>query len=294
MFTLAKRTDSFIKLALSGPSGSGKSYSALRLTRGLIGPTGKFAYIDTENGSAKLYSSLTEFYHYDLTPPYECKKFMEAIKQAEKSSFDAVIIDSLSHLWTGTLDYKSNLDRKGGNSFSNWNDAGKHFNEVMQAILQAKIHVIACLRVKTEYLVQEETNSKGKVVQVPKKVGTSPVIREGIDYELSLVLDLGMDHYATTAKDRTGLFVDKTFLITEETGEQIAHWLQNGSVDMQEAKETVTSVDYDTDYFLQMIDEADSKDALGVIGLKIKESHLSESDKNMIRNIYRKRSRSLA
>jgi len=285
-FTKAQRNDSFIKLALSGPSGSGKTFSALKLARGLIGPSGQIAYIDTENESAKLYSDLTEFFHCDLTPPFEYRKFIEAVEDAEQAGFDCVVIDSLSHLWQGTLDYKSNLDRKGGNSFSNWNDAGKHFNEVIQTILQAKIHVIACLRVKQEYVLQEEVNAKGKTVQVPKKVGTAPVMRDNIEYEFTTVLEIGMDHHATPSKDRTGLFIDKTFRITERTGEQIALWLSGN----------LQSKDYstETDHFLQMIHEADSKESLGKIGLKIKESPLPEHQKDIIRNVYRERFKSLA
>ena len=281
-FTKAERNDSFIKLALTGCSGSGKTFSGLKLARGLVGPTGKIAVIDTENGSAKLYSNLTEFFHLDLTPPFEHTKFIGAIKEAEQAGFDAVVIDSLSALWNWVLDFKSDLDRKGGNSFTNWNTAGKIFNEALQVILQSKIHVIVCMRSKQEYIL--ETNAKGK--EVPKKVGTAPVMRDGIEYEFSTVLEIGMDHNATPSKDRTGLFVDRTFRIEEQTGELIAGWLAGNQspVVMRE----------DTDSFLQMIHEADSKDSLNKIGLKIKESTLPESEKDVIRDVYRKRFKSLA
>jgi hypothetical protein len=258
------------------------------LARGLIGPTGKIAYIDTENQSAKLYSDVTEFFHCDLAAPFEYQKFIDAILAAEKAGFDAVVIDSHTHLWQGTLDHKSNLDRKGGNSFTNWNDAGKHFNEVIQTILQAKIHVLACLRVKTEYVVQEETNAKGKTVQVPKKVGLAPVMRDNIEYEFTTVFEIGMDHHCTPSKDRTGLFVDKTFRITERTGEKIAGWL-SGS----EPVESV--VDHEeTDHFLNLIHNADSKESLGKIGQQIKTSTLPETQKDIIRKVYRERFNSLA
>ena len=283
MFTKAQKTETFIKLAISGPSGSGKSYSSLRLARGLVGPSGKIAVIDTENGIAKLYSDLTEFYHLDLQPPFEYTKFITPITEAEKAGFDCVIIDSASHLWQGILDYKDSLDRKGGNSFTNWNHAGKHLNETIQTILQSKIHVIACLRVKTEYVLQEEINAKGKTISVPKKVGLSSVMRDGIDYEFTTMFEIGMDHNATTSKDRTGLFVDKTFQIDELTGEQIAFWLSG----KQESADSAES-------FLQMIHNAESKESLNRIGLKIKESRLPESQKDVIRSAYKDRLSSLA
>ena len=285
-FTKAERTASSIKLAITGPSGSGKSYSALRLARGLCGATGRIAVIDTENGSAKLYSDLTEFYHLDLVPPFEYGKFISAIQEAEKAGFDCVIIDSASHLWQGVLDYKDSLDRKGGSSFTNWNQAGKQLNEVLQVILQSKMHVIVCLRVKQEYVLQTETNAKGKEVQVPKKIGLAPVMRDNIEYEFSTVLEVDMGHNATASKDRTGLFVDKTFRIDESTGEQIGRWLTGKPVNQEPADSTET--------FLKMIHDADTKDALNKIGLKIKSSTLPESQKDVIRDAYRERLGSLA
>ena len=285
MFTKAKRTDTFIKLGIVGPSGSGKTFSALRLARGLVGPTGRIAVIDTENGSAKLYSDLTEFDHCDLVS-HKYTEFIEAVKEAEKAGYDAAIIDSLSHLWQGILDEKAAIDRRGGNSYANWTEPTKHLNEVIQTILQAKIHVICCLRSKAEYVM--ETNAKGK--EVPKKVGTAPIFRENLEYEFSTVLEIGMDHQCTPSKDRTGLFVDKTFRIDEGTGQQIAGWL-SGS---QPANRLRAADNEETTRFLNLIHEAESKDALGKIGLKIKESTLPESAKDIIRNVYRERSNSLA
>jgi len=113
-------------------------------------------------------------------------------------------------------------------------------------------------------------------------------MRDGIEYEFTTVFEIGMDHKCTPSKDRTKLFTDKTFLITEETGEQIANWLQNGSPIMQEDDNE------EMDHFLQMIHAADSKDALGKIGQQIKKSTLPESQKDIVRNAYRERLGSLA
>ena len=286
MFTKAERTNTSIKLAITGPSGSGKSYGALKLARGLVGATGKIAFVDTENGSGKLYSNLTEFYHCDLQPPFEHTKFISVIEDAERAGFDVVVIDSLSHLWQGILDEKSNIDRKGGNQYSNWTVPSIHFNEVMQTILQSKIHVIACMRVKQEYVIEAEVNSKGKTVSVPKKVGLAPIMRDNVEYEFSTVLEVGMDHQCITSKDRTGLFVDKTFQIDERTGEQISSWLAGNVLVEQEPTETES--------FLQMINNANTKQALGKVASKIKESTLSETEKEVIRKVYRERSNSLA
>jgi DNA polymerase III delta prime subunit len=221
MFKKAKRTQAKIKLAITGPAGSGKTYSALRLARGLVGPDGKIALIDTENGSASLYSEQFDFDVLNLEPPFEDASFIEGIQGAVNAGYDALIIDSASHFWEAILEYKDKLDRRGGNSFTNWNEAGKHFKGVLNAVLHSPIHVIACLRSKTEYIV--ETNERGRVV--PRKVGLAPVMRDGIEYEFTTVFDIDLSHQAATSKDRTGLFTDKVFQVTEETGQQIAGWL---------------------------------------------------------------------
>jgi hypothetical protein len=220
MFKKAERKGQYIKLAITGPSGAGKTYSALRLAKGLT-ETGKIAFIDTENGSASLYSGEFNFDVEDISPPFHISKMVEAVKFVVNNNYDVLIVDSASHWWEGVLEYKNQLDKRGGNSFTNWNTANEHYQLVLRALLFSKIHVIACMRSKMEYVLEQ--NDKGK--QVPHKVGLAPIMRDGIEYEFSTVLDLDMHHQAKASKDRTGLFGDMIFQITEETGERYKDWL---------------------------------------------------------------------
>jgi len=241
-FTKAERRKAYIKLAITGTAGSGKTYSALRLARGLVGKKGRIAVIDTENGSATLYSNLTDFDHCEIQPrtggSFHYIDFIEKIKEAEAAGYDCVIIDSASHLWQGILDSKTELDKKGGNSFTNWAESGKQFNTAIQQFLQSKLHVISCIRSKTEYVV--ETNEKGK--QAPRKIGLAPVMRDGIEYEFTTVFDVNIDHTVTVSKDRTSLFVHEgSFQITEETGKKIADWI-DGGVDAPEPSNEVIAI----------------------------------------------------
>lgn len=98
MFKKAERKRIFVKMALCGVSGSGKTYSALLLAQGL---GGKIAMIDTENGSGELYSDLCEYDAAQLEPPFSPMKFINAIKEAEAEGYNVLIIDSLSHAWSG-------------------------------------------------------------------------------------------------------------------------------------------------------------------------------------------------
>jgi hypothetical protein len=224
-FKKAQRKKVKIKLGITGPSGSGKTYSALEIATGL---GGKIAVIDTENGSASLYSDRFEFDTLELRAPFTTEKYIEAINDAVKAGYDVLIIDSLSHAWNGEggiLDRKGAMDSRGGNSFTNWAKFTPEQEKFISALLHSDIHLIAAIRSKQDYVLTD--NGKGK--SAPQKVGLAPVQREGMEYELSVVFDVAMNHEAQTSKDRTGLFVDKIFKITQETGKQIKAWLDSGS-----------------------------------------------------------------
>jgi hypothetical protein len=221
-FVKATKKKVKLKLAITGPGGSGKTMSALRLAHGM---GGKVALIDTENESASLYSDRYGFDVNNIKPPFTNEKFIEALKEAVDGGYDTVIIDSASHIWEGILDFKSKMDARGGNSYTNWNEAGKKFKDVLDAVLQSPVHVICCMRSKQEYVL--ETNDRGK--QVPRKVGLAPIMRDGIEYEFTTVFDVDMNHNAKTSKDRTGLFSDNIFQINEETGKQLTAWMDAGA-----------------------------------------------------------------
>lgn len=228
-FTQAQRRRAKLKLAVTGPPGAGKTMSALRLATGLVGPGGKIAVIDTENRSASLYSDRFKFDVLDLEPPYESERFVEAVNAAVGAGYDCLIIDSASHFWKGVLEFKSALDSRGGNSFTNWNQAGRKYDAGLSAILQSDIHLIACLRSKVEYVLEQDM--KGK--QVPRKVGLAPVFRDEGEYEFTTVFDVAHDHTAQVSKDRTGMFTDRIFQVTEEIGKQIGAWLDGAAVPPQ-------------------------------------------------------------
>ena len=60
-FIKAERANCKIKMAIQGPSGSGKTYSSLLIAYGLTKDWNKIAVLDTENGSANLYSHLGKY-----------------------------------------------------------------------------------------------------------------------------------------------------------------------------------------------------------------------------------------
>lgn len=223
MFKKAQRKSVYLKLAIQGPSGSGKTFSSLLLASGI---GSKIAVLDTENGSASLYSDKFQFDVLEMNPPFLTEKYIKGIQEAEKAGYDVLIIDSLSHAWSGEggiLDQKSAKDARGGNSFTNWQEYSKKHEAMKQAMLQSKIHIIGTMRSKMEYVIEQDSNGKQK----PKRVGMAAVQRDDMPYEFTVVFDLGQDHSAEAVKDRTSLFDGHISKITQETGVKIKRWLND-------------------------------------------------------------------
>lgn len=223
-FKLAERKRAKLRLGITGPSGAGKTYSALVLSSGLT-PWNKTAVIDSENGSAELYAHLGQYSVLTLEPPYDPDKYAVAIKLAEQRGFEVIIIDSLSHAWSGEggiLDQqgKATDSKFKGNSWAAWREFTPKHNALVEAMLKSTCHVIATLRSKVEY-AQVVENGK----PIIKKLGTAAIQREGIEYEFTTVFDLSSEHMATTSKDRTGIFDGQYFKPDADTGSKLLSWL---------------------------------------------------------------------
>jgi hypothetical protein len=226
----AQETLSTIKIGLKGPSGSGKTYSALLLAHGLVKDWSKILVIDTER-SVGLYKRLGNYSKITLTPPFSTARFLEAFRAAVNAGFKVIIFDSISHWWSGTggiLESNAFIEENfcKGNSFKAWLQTNKqlYMPLLQETILQDQAHVIFTMRSKVKYVVQQE-NNKTKI----EKRGTKEDMRDGFDYELSIVFDIDQYHVATPSKDRTSLFDGERFIINEGVGEKINQWLQNFS-----------------------------------------------------------------
>src|SRR6187551_3523827 len=99
-FRPAAREDVGLLVGLSGASGSGKTYTAMRLASGIAGDK-PFAVIDTEAGRAKHYADMFRFDHGDLAPPFTPQRYAEAIAAADGAGYAAIVVDSMSHEWAG-------------------------------------------------------------------------------------------------------------------------------------------------------------------------------------------------
>jgi len=225
----ATRKQVKLRLNISAPSGAGKTYSALRMAKGLVSDWDKVAVIDTENGSASLYSHLGDFNTIDLTPPFTPEKYIEAINTCVNAGMEAIIIDSSTHEWACLIEENELLAQSKfrGNTWSAWSQTTPRHDKFINAVLHCPVHVITCTRSKMETVMGDDKKVK--------KVGMKDVQREGWEYELTISLNIDRDtHLAIPSKDRTNLFEGKNpFLITEETGKEIANWCNSGVSELQ-------------------------------------------------------------
>ncbi|PQL90745.1 AAA family ATPase [Apibacter adventoris] len=215
-----------LRLGLSGASGFGKTKSALLLAYGMTQDWSKIAVIDTENSSASLYSDLGNYNVLDLSIPYSPERYIQAIELCEKSGISVIIIDSITHEWSGTGGCLEIHEKLGGR-FQDWSLVTPRHQAFINKILQSSCHIITTARRKVDYSLDVGSNGKTKVV----KHGTKEITREGFEYELTVNFELINDkHLVKASKDRTGLFMNQPeFIITPKIGKRILNWCNEGT-----------------------------------------------------------------
>lgn len=224
-FKPATREASYARIALSGPSGAGKTYTALTLATAL---SSRVAVIDTERGSASKYVGLNGW-HFDTVQPdkYSPLSLVELLGAAAGGEYGAVVVDSLSHYWMGVDGMLEQADRrqKGGNSFSGWKEVRPEERRMVDALVAFPGHVVVTMRSKQEYVIEE--NERGK--KVPRKVGLKPEQRDGIEYEFDVVGDMDHDNTLTVVKSRIHTLSKAVIPMPgEELASQISEWLSEG------------------------------------------------------------------
>lgn len=232
MFQKATKQQAYLRAALFGPSGAGKTFSALRIAKGLVenstadGFGKEIALIDTERSSASKYSDRFNFWTVGLNS-HDIGDYCAAIEAASVSGFGVLVIDSLSHAWTQLLNDVEKLAQAKyrGNSWSAWSEGTPMQKRLIGALLDFPGHILATMRTKTAWEVAD--NGRGKTR--PIRVGLAPEQGKGIEYEFDLLMELTVDHTARILKDRTGKYQDKIIEKPgEDLGKELHAWLREG------------------------------------------------------------------
>src|SRR5690606_36356079 len=113
-------------------------------------------------------------------------------------------------------------------------------NEMVDTIVRARLHVIATMRAKTEYIIEQVTRN-GRTVHEPRKIGLAPVQRDGLEYEFDVVADMDWDHRFIVSKSRASFLADAVLdKPGPELGEQIRAWLDAGEAAAPAAERATT------------------------------------------------------
>lgn len=220
----AERKSIFARIALDGPTGSGKTYSALSLAQGLK-ENKRILVIDTERSSADRYADDFDFDKIDM-PDHNPETYIEALASVDPQVYGVVIVDSLSHAWMGKDGALEQVDRAAArsqskNSFFAWRDVTPLHNRLVDALLTSQFHLIVTMRSKMAYEIIE--NEKGK--KEPVRMGLAPVQREGVEYEFDIIGDLNADNAMVISKTRAS-FLNRAVIQKPgaDLGRRILEW----------------------------------------------------------------------
>lgn len=238
-FKKAIRENIWAKILEIAPSGGGKSYGALRLGTGLVNSLSKdtgneerIAYIGTEGSRDKYYADEFDYDLLQITPPYTPEKYIDAIDEALDSGYKVIIIDSITHEWTGKGGLLEVHSKMSGNSYTNWSKITPRHEKFMEKILDSEAFIIATVRGKDKYVLEEQN---GK--QIPVKVGVGYQQRDDLEFLFTVAVTVDVaTHYFTSVKDNTHAFENRNDVLTEKDGELIYKWATGGDVKSKQAE----------------------------------------------------------
>lgn len=221
-------------ISLYSESGGGKTFSALLLARGFVGPTGKMVLIDSESGRGELYSDVPEFGGYEVLPldePFSPSRYIEAMSIVEKSGAAIGICDSASHEWegiSGVLDMADqNREKSGKDGLHNWRKPKMEHAMFLQKLLRSPIPWIICLRAK--YKTRQAKDNNGKTIIV-KDDTLTPIQADDFIFESTVHAALDMQHNFHPTKvshPELAKCLPNGSPITLEHGRLLAQWCAN-------------------------------------------------------------------
>src|SRR5262245_46876443 len=181
-------------IGIAGPSGSGKSFSALRLATGIQAIVGGDIYgIDTEARRMLHYADQFKFKHIQFDPPFGSLDYLAAIRQCVNAGATVIIIDSasLEHESTGgMLDYhEKELERLAGDDWAKrervkflaWQRPKAARRALLTGLTQLNANFIFCFRAKNQ-LKPVKINNKTELV--PQ--GFMPISGEEFIFEMTV------------------------------------------------------------------------------------------------------------
>lgn len=252
-FKPAVREQVPLLIGMVGPSGGGKTMSALEVATGIQSVMGGEIYgIDSEARRMLHYADDYKFHHLDFAPPFSSVNYLEALQAAVDCGARTVIVDSASHEHEGEggyLDFhERELDRMAGDDWkkresANWRAWAKPAaarRRFINGLLQMHVNVIFCFRAK-ERLIQvpdPENPRKSKLVQT----GWQAIAGDEFVFEMTHrfllppgaqgIPDFGEEAWKwgvpKLPKEHRQFFAHGNVQLNRDVGAMLAQWAQGG------------------------------------------------------------------
>lgn len=260
-FQKAVRENIWVKVLKIASSGGGKTYSSLRMATGfaeelskLTGKKERIAYIDTESRRSAYYADKFDFDMLEIKAPFTPEKYVDAIEMALQGGYKVLVLDSMTHEWSGKggcLEIHSKIP---GNSYTAWGKVTPRHEAFLDKIIESPIHIFATVRGEDKYVL-EEVNGK----QTPRKIPVGYSQRKDTEYLFTVSFMLEQDsHIATSVKDNTHIFEDKNDVLTEDHGKQLCKWANSGDVDSK--REQLEKEKEDAKARIKLNEESEAKE----------------------------------
>jgi len=213
---------------IAGVSGSGKTYSALKIARGMVSHPSKIGFLDTENKRGSLYADILDgpFMIADLYPPFSPRRYSQAIKEFQDAGVEVLVIDGVSHEWEGEggCDDIANAPLQAGKKMANWIGAKREHKSFMNTLLQCNMNIICCIRAR------EKTDFKDP--SKPVSLGIQPVCEKNFMFEMTASLLMENEGKKQTFLKMPSffhsVFGNGNGYLGEKVGKGIIEWINTG------------------------------------------------------------------
>lgn len=238
----ATREGAHLLIQFAGGPSSGKTLTALRVARGIVGAKGRIGVLDTESGRARLYADKVPggFVVGDLTPPFTPARYLEGIRDFVEYGVDILVIDSGSHVWEGVggvLEMADQAEQNGKKGLLKWLGPKTEYRKLINFILATRLHIIVCSRAKQPVVEGKDDRGNKTLITMPWE----PIQDKRLKYEMTIYVPMLINGTYETEQPRLKVPGDLAHLfagelLTEATGAAIGAWV-GGSVAIDPAFE---------------------------------------------------------
>lgn len=232
---------------IAGPTGAGKTYSALEIGTGLVSePASDLFLIDTEFGRGAHYADSYTFQYGQLSPPFTPERYQAAIETSITAGAQCTIVDSLSHMWegeAGLLDWHGDIALRMARgdegraeiyNFPAWREPKQALQKFVLYLQRCPIHLILCMRAKEKSKMVKTVGQDGRSRTEIVAVGLQPIIDTATPYEATFLAMLsseepGIPHWThkALAAYLQPIFADGPKQLSREHGRRLAEWCRD-------------------------------------------------------------------